>query len=480
MNNKELKPTANSVGAFIGRPHIEGNTPYKKGYQNKFTANVVGVAPLGDPNFEENIPASSKACSNPNSKHQTLTSNVAITLIALVITIIVMLILVGVTVSIAINGGLFSTAKKAVTKTEEAKDSELRFMAMANAATHNEEWVYEVEGERIPIPSGFAPTEIEGENSLEEGFVIIDAEGNEFVWIPCTSKNYSDANFDDNDWIQFQYIGGNWSDSQTEKGTISLQNLEERKNAGELTKQGVGFYVARYEAGIPENADFYADSEGDTYYLNNKKNTNKYKPVSKKGYPAWNFINQTNAKTVSENMYSGTSYLIDSHAWNYICKNILKEKAGKNIKGCSNWGNYTNNDTTKYENLDVLYAVHEFADGWTKYADGEGISGTGSKYHKGIIPEGTAPKDSKSNIFLELATGASEDFKAYNIYDMAGNIYEWTTEIGTNSEKTENCVVRRGGSFDVAGGVRPVVFADCRYQQLWFQVTTGFRVVLYL
>lgn len=41
-----------------------------------------------------------------------------ITLIALVITIIVMLILVGVTVSIAINGGLFSTAKEATRQTQ--------------------------------------------------------------------------------------------------------------------------------------------------------------------------------------------------------------------------------------------------------------------------------------------------------------------------------------------------------------------------
>ena len=162
-----------------------------------------------------------------------------ITLIALIITIIVMLLLVGVTVNIAINGGLFSTAKKAVTKTEEAKDSELRFMAMANAATHNEEWVYEVGGEKIPIPSGFAPTEIEGENSLKEGIVITDAEGNEFVWIPCTLENYSSANFDKT-WKQNLYNDGKWTDEQVEKvGKVSLQNLEERKNVGELNGKNI-------------------------------------------------------------------------------------------------------------------------------------------------------------------------------------------------------------------------------------------------
>ena len=362
-----------------------------------------------------------------------------ITLIALIITIIVMLLLVGVTVNIAINGGLFSTAKKAVTKTEEAKDSELRFMAMANAATHNEEWVYEVGEEKIPIPSGFAPTEIEGENSLKEGIVITDAEGNEFVWIPCTLENYSSANFDKT-WKQNLYNDGTWTDEQVEKvGKVSLQNLEERKNVGELTEQGVGFYVARYEAGIPENEDFSADSEGDIYYLNNKKNTTACKPVSKKGYPAWSCINQINAKIVSENMYSGMSYLIDSHAWNYICK-IFQDKAGKEItKDCSAWGNYRDNTTTKYENLDVLYAVHDYN------------NGNATQYHKGLIPEGTAPKDIKSNICLELATGASEDFKAYNIYDMAGNMWEMTTETGTIPKEVERKCVMRGSTFANSG-----------------------------
>ena len=47
-----------------------------------------------------------------------------ITLIALVITIIVMLILVEVTISMAINGGLFGYAKKAAKDTESQKQAE--------------------------------------------------------------------------------------------------------------------------------------------------------------------------------------------------------------------------------------------------------------------------------------------------------------------------------------------------------------------
>lgn len=66
------------------------------------------------------------------------TRNKGITLIALVITIIVMMILVGVTVTIAINGGLFETAKKAARKTEKAKLNEeiQTIIAAMNADLH--------------------------------------------------------------------------------------------------------------------------------------------------------------------------------------------------------------------------------------------------------------------------------------------------------------------------------------------------------
>ena len=47
-----------------------------------------------------------------------------ITLIALIITVIVMLILVGVTISVALNGGLFETATKAATGTQKEKERE--------------------------------------------------------------------------------------------------------------------------------------------------------------------------------------------------------------------------------------------------------------------------------------------------------------------------------------------------------------------
>lgn len=54
-----------------------------------------------------------------------------ITLVALIITIIVMLILVGVSISVALNGGLFTKANTAVEKTRESQIEEAIVLAKA-------------------------------------------------------------------------------------------------------------------------------------------------------------------------------------------------------------------------------------------------------------------------------------------------------------------------------------------------------------
>lgn len=65
------------------------------------------------------------------------TQEKGITLIALIITIIIMLILVGVTVSVALNGGLFDTAKKAAQGTDKAMIEEEMQGAILAAVDNN-------------------------------------------------------------------------------------------------------------------------------------------------------------------------------------------------------------------------------------------------------------------------------------------------------------------------------------------------------
>ena len=350
-----------------------------------------------------------------------------ITLIALVITIIVLLILAAVSIAtLTGENGILTKANKAKEETEKASEEEQRQLAQINAAMHDKLWYYkkgqgeltqekgkETEG-AIPIPAGFAPTQIEGEDSIEDGFVITDSEGNEFVWIPCDidDNNESDetvngkVNYNakrSEEWRTYQsyYNGGKWSDGQPNENEI--QNS---------IKNNKGFYIARYEAGVPEIAPFYASKSGDAYYAtfgkvqeNGKsptesevegkdwigKNTDKYIPVSKKGVPVWNFITQLNAKKVAGSMIKNNdvqSYLIDSHAWDTACR-VIEKYTKENIMDSIKWGNYYGNTTTKYENLNTLYAIQiNNGNSWERYAE---------TYRKGQVT-GAPKADEEKNI----------------------------------------------------------------------------------
>ena len=148
----------------------------------------------------------------PSSKAR---QNKGITLIALVITIIVMLILVAVTINMAVNGGLFSYAGKAVGETQNAINAEQElangkiqvdgkwyasiddYLAGKVAILSYDETAKDANGmltanaiytdeneETALIPKGFAISSEADEQTIESGLVIKDENENEFVWIP--------------------------------------------------------------------------------------------------------------------------------------------------------------------------------------------------------------------------------------------------------------------------------------------------------
>ena len=101
----------------------------------KLNANVVGANCIR-PHFEEN----------------TLKNQKAITLIALIITIIVMLILVGVTIDVALDGGLFSKAEEATELTTIATEKE----NLSLAAIAAWEVGTGVDFDKMGLPEGFS------------------------------------------------------------------------------------------------------------------------------------------------------------------------------------------------------------------------------------------------------------------------------------------------------------------------------------
>ena len=101
----------------------------------KHKSDVVGEETLGDPLIEQKH--TNKPLSNmPTSNIQHLTSNGAITLIALIITIIVLLILAGVTLSMVMgNSGLFNKANLAKEQTQKSTAEETIKLAVLENKT---------------------------------------------------------------------------------------------------------------------------------------------------------------------------------------------------------------------------------------------------------------------------------------------------------------------------------------------------------
>ena len=109
-------------------------------------------------------------------------NNKGITLIALIITIIVMLILVGVSVNVALNGGLFDTAKTAVSETQKAADEEVLLSAKISLLYGDDKDITK-QGLQENLPEAWEV--VEG----YKGFESIPAEMLEQKVFTVTSKN---------------------------------------------------------------------------------------------------------------------------------------------------------------------------------------------------------------------------------------------------------------------------------------------------
>ena len=467
-----------------------------------------------------------------------------ITLIALVITIIVLLILAGVTIAMLTgDNGIISKAMQAKTKTEDSKETEEAGLkeienyingksaeagvvvqdlkSIKGDGTEGEvigEKVSDGAGGVVPIPSGFyyvggtakSGTVISDNLADKDKYkgqelVGTDLSGNQFVFIPVNGidlKYEQDHKYDGKyEYAYTTELSGytsqsDWSDDSGESTSV--------KNYG-------GFFIGRYEAGYPDEI-----KEG-TIVKTKDSATGKV-PVSKAGGAAWNLVDQEIAKAASESMYNTAdskvkSKLVDSYAWDTTCKwlknsGIIKDDSAGKVSSTS-YGNYY--DSTFTIPKGTLYAKHLYLN---KKKDGVSSNwyfwnGGAGKYSYGIVndekgmkvgvktgetvpenatrPEGA--EDAASNYYtadgrIEIATGSSDDTRTNNIYDLAGNMWEWTTETKIRKNNGNNInytfAVLRGGSFHNNGSGNPVVYRLGYGTVEGMNVNIGFRTVLYI
>ena len=382
-----------------------------------------------------------------------------ITLIALVITIIVMLILVGVTISMAINGGLFGYAKKAAKDTETQKQAEQELASGAvivdgvkydsmqdymdgipagapkpiDKVEKDENGIlkgnaiYTSDGKTSIIPKGFKMSNKKEEQSIANGLVIQDETGNEYVWVPVENEDGT-------------LVRTEWSNNEP-TGTISSDYTETLPDdLVNSVKTYKGFYIGRYEAGCKDNP---RTSREDTLT----------DVLTKRGLYPYNYVNYDNAVNQTAKMYTDkTKYgvvatLPYGAMWDETLRFVKDDD--HNVTNSTNWGNYYNT-TFKFTG---------------KYC--ESPNATLPTY-----TEGTKIDKPENKEWL-LTTGASERNKAKNIYDLAGNVFEWTQESKSTSYR-----VYRGGSYYSYGG-NPVSSRSSVGPSIT-SFNVGFRPALYI
>ena len=258
------------------------------------------------------------------------------------------------------------------------------------------------DGNTIPIPPNFKYI---GGNS-NNGAVIEDENGNQFVWVPVP---------DYNSYYRQLFANNGETDNKTSKKeaetTLEEYNLRDINAYNEEFDDSIrnykGFYIARYEAG-------------------KESQNGKNKAVSKAGVLPWTQIVWDEARKASQEMYDENNCfqtdLVNSYAWDTVC-NWLRE-TGTNIDDSVQYGNYQN---------------------------------------------------SPNGLRRVVETASNERWQTNNIYDMAGNVWEYTTEESGEHEKYH---VGRGGGHWNDGDKYPI--SSRAETSDGSNLDIGFRVVLYL
>ena len=426
-----------------------------------------------------------------------LKSKKGITLVALVVTIVVLLILAGVSINLVLgDNGIISKAQEGKTKSSEASENDLKGM---NSLIDEMETVLNGGNTEETVP--YLPSSdfhYDTSTSVDTGLVIADSNGNEYVWVVVPKSLYNNTNYNLNnekkpssstDYVNIEhclqqytaiYRNGTsysdiyaadtanvgWFEDETEYNNLKNSMLKSVYENG-------GFYVGRYEAGIEttgENRTSDTEKNSDGKYTIEGMPT----PVTKADAYPYTWVTRTQAQNLANNVNSGsrTSSLMFGVQWDLVLAFLSKDTTKITstdvlTKNSTTIGNYSDSafqlrKTGKY----ALFSNYSLSSTWslaTTATEGYVDSGR-NKLTQSSIANGTL-----------VTTGTSEQSKVMNIYDVAGNVYEWTLEKASN---TGLPCARRGGYFNNTGSV---VHASIRngFSTEGSNFNFGFRVEIF-
>ena len=375
-------------------------------------------------------------------------TNNGITLVALVITIIILLILATISIQSLTNTGLFKKANEAKEKTQNAAENQAKILNEYEdelnkyisgnvktpikkvtdnidsvlSTTDNTE-LEDAYGNKIVVPAGFkivSNDDTSKATTVDKGIVIEDVtetatKGSQFVWVPVGTITKADGT------TVTITLGRYDFDATTGKeSAYSGTYVEEDSNdSSTLKKWGntIAKNITNFKNSVATNGGYYIGRyEARTTTTRNSKD-DALTQITERGIDkVYNFVTQSQAAGQARNMYNSskfTSDLMNSYVWDTTITFIQK---------CTEQTNYSR-------------------------------------------------QASLNSIFSPM--GTTND-KQCNIFDMASNVLEWSTETSNYSDNT--CVTRGGfrGYSDVYVNNRMGLNTDVGGSG------NGFRPILYL
>lgn len=433
-----------------------------------------------------------------------------ITLIALVVTIVVLLILAGVSINLVLNNnGIISKAKDAKNQYAEAQTNDEKQL--------NEvaDWISAEVGEttgggtgsdtKVPeaATAETAPyfpdnTFTKKEGTIDKGLVIQDSVGNEYVWVVVPKTLYNNTSYNSNgakkptsseDYSNIEYClqqytstyrkGTSYSDTYyadtANEGWFADKteyNTAKNKMLKSVYENG-GFYVGRYEAGIAttgtnrkSNTDKNADGK---YTVTDTMPT----PITQANAYPYTGVTRTQAQKLAEKVNSGnrTSSLMFGVQWDLVLAFMAKDTTK-----ITDTSILTSNSTTIGNYRDSAFKLRENGKYavFTNYTLRTWNPATTATTNFVDSSLNKISQNTNENGIL-VTTGTSEQNKVMNIYDIAGNVNEWTLE--KTSYAVSPCAYR-GGGCNYTGSDIPASSRGSSSTTGSFDLI-GFRVSLY-
>ena len=409
--------------------------------------------------------------------------NEGITLIALIITIIILLILVGVSINLAIKGDLFGSAEKAVSGTndktaqEQTRVDELmgELGRVEEQQRHDnllgtrvtEPTEYKEGNKTAIIPAGFTVSKAEGETTIDGGLVIylindktdeeiknlkwtgtelenLKKTYDQFVWIPisheqinnmfiCQAKTGSNGNCNItvengkakctthnstqmSGRLYATQEGENYKKTYTEVYTANTGLREPDVVTGEATGDGTGYdgnsTCLGYMKAVTGDNTSYTSTAEFKETLQNEYNKIVALIYNAKGYYVGRYetSNITETKGTAIKVVAGTKTNISEKTWYHM---YAQQKAYAANKGLEN----------KVKSSMMLGTCHDQMLEFVNVAGKYDVTKVGNALHNRNESDG--PWQTAG---LDYTDKTQYKDLSKNIYDLEGNVFEWTTE----------------------------------------------------